>query len=89
MDPDWTQPKVGRQHKPYTIYARLNKNNKSDGYLVFAPKEADGDNWLDKYAYVTMQGLATGTANKNVSDYWYVKARRGKSADRQRPHRDT
>ena len=59
--------------KPYTIYARLNKSNKEDGYLVFAPKEADGDNWLDKYAYVTMQGLATGTANKNVSDYWYVK----------------
>lgn len=59
--------------KPYTIYARLAKNNKEDGYLVFAPKEADGDNWLDKYAYVTMQGLATGTANKNVSDYWYVK----------------
>lgn len=60
--------------KPYTIYARLNKSNKEDGYLVFAPKEADKDgNWLDKYAYVTMQGLATGTANKNVSDYWYVK----------------
>lgn len=60
--------------KPYTIYARLNKNNKSDGYLVFAPKEADKDgNWLDKYAYVTIRGLATGTVNKNVSDYWYVK----------------
>ena len=59
--------------KPYTIYARLNKNNKSDGYLVFAPKEADGDNWLDKYAYVTMQGLATGTANKDTGDYWYIK----------------
>lgn len=59
--------------KPYTIYARLNKNNKSDGYLVFAPKEADGDNWLDKYAYVTMQGLATDTANKDTGDYWYIK----------------
>lgn len=60
--------------KPYTIYARLNKSNKEDGYLVFAPKEADKDgNWLDKYAYVTIQGLATGTVNKNVSDYWYVK----------------
>ena len=59
--------------KPYTIYARLNKNNKEDGYLVFAPKEADGDNWLDKYAYVTMQGLAQGTANKNSKDYWYIK----------------
>lgn len=59
--------------KPYTIYARLSKNNSSDGYLIFAPKVADGDNWLDKYAYVTIKGLATGTANQNNSDYWYVK----------------
>lgn len=59
--------------KPYTIYARLSKNNSSDGYLIFAPKVADGDNWLDKYAYVTIKGLATGTANQNNSNYWYVK----------------
>lgn len=59
--------------KPYTIYARLLKNNSSDGYLIFAPKVADGDNWLDKYAYVTIKGLATGTANQNNSNYWYVK----------------
>lgn len=59
--------------KPYSIYARLAKTNKEDGYLVFAPKVADGDKWLDKYAYVTIGGLATGTANKNSEDYWYVK----------------
>ena len=59
--------------KPYTIYARLSKNNSSDGYLIFAPKVADGDNWLDKYAYVTIKGLATGTAKQNNSNYWYVK----------------
>ena len=59
--------------KPYTIYARLSKNNSSDGYLIFAPKVADGDNWLDKYAYVTIKGLAAGTANQNNSNYWYVK----------------
>lgn len=59
--------------KPYSIYARLAKNNKEDGYLVFAPKVASGTEWLDKYAYVTVGGLATGTANKNSEDYWYVK----------------
>lgn len=59
--------------KPYSIYARLAKTNKEDGYLVFAPKVADGDKWLDKYAYVTIGGLATGTANKNSDEYWYIK----------------
>ncbi len=59
--------------KPYTIYARLAKNNKEDGYLVFAPKVADGNEWLDKYAYVTISGLATDTANKDSGDYWYIK----------------
>ena len=59
--------------RPYSIYARLAKNNKEDGYLVFAPKVASGTEWLDKYAYVTVGGLATGTANKNSEDYWYVK----------------
>lgn len=59
--------------KPYSIYARLAKSNKEDGYLVFAPKVASGTKWLDKYAYVTVGGLATGTANKNSEDYWYVK----------------
>lgn len=59
--------------KPYTIYARLQKDNKDYGYLIFAPKVADGDKWLDKYAYISIDGLATDTANKNVDDYWYVK----------------
>lgn len=59
--------------KPYSIYARLAKSNKEDGYLVFAPKVASGTEWLDKYAYVTVGGLAMGTANKNSEDYWYVK----------------
>ena len=59
--------------KPYTIYARLSKNSSSDGYLIFAQKVADGDKWIDKYAYVTIKGLATGTANQNSSNYWYVK----------------
>lgn len=59
--------------KPYTIYARLLKTDTSDGYLIFAPKVADGDEWIDKYAYVTMTGLAKDTANENNDNYWYVK----------------
>ena len=73
----WTLTGLNRRladnTKPYSIYARLAKNNKEDGYLVFAPKVASGTEWLDKYAYVTVGGLATGTANKNSEDYWYVK----------------
>ena len=65
--------RLSDSEKPYTIYARLAKNNKEDGYLVFAPKEADGEDWLDKYAYITINGLATDTANKNNDDYWYIK----------------
>ena len=73
----WTLTGLNRRladnTKPYSIYARLAKSNKEDGYLVFAPKVASGTEWLDKYAYVTVGGLATGTANKNSEDYWYVK----------------
>lgn len=58
---------------PYTIYARLKKSDKTKGYLIFAPKEEDGAGWKDKYAYVTMKGLATDTANRNDQDYWYFK----------------
>lgn len=59
--------------KPYTIYARLSKNNKADGYLIFAPKVQHGNSWYDKYSYVTMHGLALNTENLNNSDYWYIK----------------
>ena len=35
--------------KPYTIYARLSIDNKSDGYLVFSAQVKDGGVWYDKY----------------------------------------
>ena len=65
--------------KPYTIYARLPKNDKANGYLVFAQKVREGDVWKDKYPYVTTTGLATGTAtrtaaiNNAINNYWYIK----------------
>ena len=58
---------------PYTIYARLSKTDKSVGYLVFAPKVRSGNAWKDKYPYVTMDGLAEGTAGRDTAGYWYVR----------------
>ena len=53
----------------YTVYGRLSKTDKKDGYLVFAPKVGG----KDKYPYVTMDGLATDTAGYSTGNYWYVK----------------
>lgn len=66
--------------KPYTIYARLAKARKDDGYLVFAAKK-DGNegvedaepDWHDKYNYVTYLGM-TDIGGAITSDtYWYIK----------------
>lgn len=62
----------------FTIYLRLPKNDKSGGYLVFAPKDKRGDTWVDKYCTVTMNGLtkhgSTGT-DARVLDHnnWYIR----------------
>ena len=59
---------------PYTIYARLNKTKKTDGYLVFAPKRALTDNkWGDKYNYVTTEGLTDIEGATTSNDYWYIR----------------
>ena len=65
--------RLANSNKPYTIYARLNKNKKNDGYLVFAPKWRISNIWKDKYPYITKDGLATSTADQATGDYWYVK----------------
>ena len=61
--------------KPYTIYARLSKTDKTDGYLVFAPKNQSGGIWYDKYAYVIYDapGLAIPEGAVVSSDYWYIR----------------
>lgn len=59
--------------RPYTIYARLSKTDVSDGYLVFAAKEGEGQDWLDKYPYVTPEGLAGDTAGYGTGNYWYIR----------------
>ncbi len=66
--------------KPYTIYARLEKQNQQNGYIVFAPKQQYGGEWYDKYSYITKDGLGISfvegrTEPSAVDDpkYWYVK----------------
>lgn len=59
--------------KPYTIYARLSKTDKTDGYLVFAPKAQRGGGWVDKYPYVTPQGIAYPEGYADPGNYWYVR----------------
>ena len=56
--------------KPYTIYARLSKTDKTDGYLVFAPKAQRGGGWVDKYPYVTPQGIAYPEGYTDPGNYW-------------------
>ena len=50
---EWTfsgrNRRLAESGKPYTIYARLSIDNKSDGYLVFAAQVKDGGVWYDKY----------------------------------------
>ena len=58
---------------PYTIYARLPKGDKETGYLVFAPKQLTVSGWIDKYPYLTLDGLATGTAGHDTGSNWYVR----------------
>lgn len=65
--------------KPYTIFARLSKTDKSDGYLVFAPKTLREGEWIDKYSSVTLNGLSVLYQNNGfdviVDDmsYWYIR----------------
>lgn len=67
--------------KPYTIYARLSKTMKEDGYLVFAPqkKNAVSGKWGDKYSCITTDGLSQITRNDGTKarvadpDYWYIR----------------
>lgn len=66
--------------KPYTIYARLSKTNKTDGYLVFAPMkdrnagmEGEQPDWHDKYNYPTVEGMTDIDGALTDQNYWYIK----------------
>lgn len=53
--------------KPYTIYARLTKTGEKKGYLIFAAKVQQGNEWIDRYASITATGGGMTEA------YWYVR----------------
>ena len=65
--------------KPYTIYVRLSRWSKDDGYLIFAPKVPNVDDWLDKYRYITTDGLTDYgyTADSNTvyanNNYYFIR----------------
>lgn len=59
--------------KPYTIYARLPKYDKSAGYLVFAPKNGSGESWTDKYDYLTAIGMEHPDGGTEDPENWYVR----------------
>ena len=80
---EWTMRgrnrRLGDSTKPYTIYARLSKQNKNDGYLVFAAKTQREGRWIDKYSCVTTEGLSVLYQDNGfdvvVADdsYWYIR----------------
>ena len=65
--------------KPYTIYARLSKNDKANGYLLFVSKiyreePAEGeDPWYDKYNYVTREGVTDIDGAITDENFWYIR----------------
>lgn len=67
------------EHVKYTIYARLSKWNKEDGYLVFAPMQLRDGVWIDKYSSVTQEGLSVLYVDKGLKirviseSHWYVR----------------
>lgn len=80
---EWTMAgrnrRLGDRTKPYTIYARLSKQNKNDGYLVFAQKSERGGRWVDKYSCVTTEGLSVLYQDNGFdvvvadNNYWYIR----------------
>ena len=74
---EWTISGVNRRLaeslKPYTVYARLPKTNRNNGYLVFAPKVQYGNEWVDKYPYITTEGLADIEGIYIGDNNWWVR----------------
>lgn len=70
-DPDGT--------KEFTIYLRLPKDNTAAGYLTFVAKDSRPEGLMDRYCYVTENGLTSlyqaVTGGSSVIDYlnWWVK----------------
>lgn len=65
--------------KPYTIYIRLSKSDRTTGYLCFCEKQTRPEGWQDKWCYVTEKGLSpqyvSGKGGATGIDYlnWWIK----------------
>lgn len=59
--------------KPYTIYARLPKNDRTGGYLVFAPMVEHNGELVDKYPYLTLEGVKDTGSGFSAGDNWYIR----------------
>lgn len=83
---EWTitgrNRRLANADAPYTIYARLPKDDVSGGYLVFSEKVNRDGIFIDKWSYITENGLApvgynptTQTWGTNGMDNlnWYVR----------------
>ena len=60
---------------PYTVYARLDRKNRADGYLIFAPQKLVDNEWVDKYPSVTQNGLTKNFYERTIAitKYWFVR----------------
>lgn len=77
---EWTIAGLNRQlgdetgTVPYTIYARLSRTNKDNGYIVFAKKiqpEGHEGEWVDAYSWLTLDtidGFSVLYKNDNEED---------------------
>lgn len=68
----------GTYTRPYTIFARLRKIDKTRGYLVFAKQTRINGEVYETHPYVSADGivpgrLADGTVLSDDPDYWYVR----------------
>ena len=80
---EWTLAGLNRRladsEKPYTIFARLSKTDKENGYVVFAPKTYRNGVWIDKYSSVTVNGLSVLYTENGMDfrmedpNYWWIR----------------
>ena len=86
---EWTMAGLNRRladaDAPYTIYARLPREDKGNGYLLFAKKGRDGTDWYDRYGSHPTEEAPLGhlvyrpDANHPewyisvVGEYWFVR----------------
>lgn len=76
---EWTlkgrNRRLADSSKPYTVYARLNMQDKGDGYLVFAPKTPDDElGWKDEWRYLDAEKGFNGDEGSKVSlTYYFVR----------------